>query len=72
MIDHRQNGYVADFRQADDLARGIHYVLAEADYDTLSHDCLRKVAHSYSQQSVAHRYIEVYEQALHPQLHRPS
>lgn len=72
MIDHRQNGYVAEFRQADDLARGIHYVLAEADYDTLSHDCLRKVAHSYSQQSVAHRYIEVYEQALHPQLHRPS
>lgn len=70
MIDHRQNGYVAEFKNADDLARGIYYVLKEADYDALSHDCLHKVAHSYSQQSVAHRYIEVYEQAFHPQQHR--
>jgi hypothetical protein len=27
---------------------------------------LKKVAHSYSQQSVANRYIEVYEAALQP------
>ena len=61
MIDHRENGYVAGFQQADDLARGIRYVLAEADYGALSASCLHKVAHSYSQQSVAKRYMEVYE-----------
>lgn len=66
MIDHHQNGYVADFRQAADFARGIHYVLAEADYGTLSQQCLHKVARSWSQQSVATRYIEVYEQAMRP------
>lgn len=66
MIDHRQNGYVAQYQQADDLARGIHYVLAEADYDAHSHDCLHKVAHCWSQQSVVHRYLDVYEQALRP------
>lgn len=70
MIDHRQNGYVAQFRDAADLAAGIAYVLDEADRSVLSRDCLRKVAHAYSQQSVAKRYAEVYEQAMRPQLHR--
>ena len=66
MIDHRLNGYVADFQQAADFANGIHYVLCEAEYDQLSNACLHKVAHNYSQQNVANRYIEVYEQAMRP------
>ena len=71
MIDHRQNGYVANFQQADDLARGIRYVLSEADYGALSQACLHKVAHSYSQQNVASRYINVYEQAQRPKAMKP-
>ena len=66
MIDHQKNGYVARFRDADDLATGIRYVLDEADYAQFSKQCVQKVAHSYSQQSVANRYIEVYEAALQP------
>jgi len=66
MIDHRQNGYVAQFRDVADLAAGIRYVLDEADYTQLSRQCVQKVARSYSQQSVANRYIEVYEAALRP------
>ena len=61
MIDHEQNGYVANFRDAADLAKGIHYALHKADQQALSSNCLQKVAHNYSQQSVAKRYIEVYE-----------
>ena len=60
MIDHEVNGYVAQFQQADDLARGIRYVLAEADYASLSQQCLKKVLHCWSQQSVANRYIDIY------------
>lgn len=66
MIDHRQNGYVARFRDVADLAAGIRYVLEEADYTLLSKQCVQKVARCYSQQSVAKRYIEVYEAALQP------
>lgn len=66
MLDHRQNGYVARFRDAADLAAGIHYVLCEADYPDLQRQCLHKVAHCYSQQSVASRYVEVYEAAMRP------
>ena len=70
MIDHLKNGYVANAYDADDLARGLNYVLYEADYDSLIDKCLNKVARCYSQQSVARRYVEVYEQALHPKKHR--
>ena len=63
-IDHRQNGYVAQYRSVDDLARGLRWVLCEADYDQLRREALHKVAMHYSQQAVAKQYIEVYRQAL--------
>jgi len=66
MIDHRTTGYVANYCDAADLAQGIRYVLAEADSDALRQACLQKVAHNYSEQSVARRYTEIYEQALRP------
>ena len=68
MIDHLSNGYVANFQDAEDLAKGIHYVLDEADMQALSNSCVQKVAHNYSQQSVAKQYIEVYERACGPKL----
>ena len=63
-IDHRQNGYVAKYRDADDLAAGIRWVLDDADHDALSRQAVRKVLTSYSQQSVALRYTEVYYEAM--------
>ena len=63
-IDHQQNGYVADYCSSEDLARGIWWTLYEADHEAVRKACLQKVAHNYSQQSVANRYLEVYE-SLH-------
>ena len=63
-IDHKRNGYVAEYRDADDLARGVRWILFEADYDQLSQEAVRKVAHNYSQQSVAISYLDVYHQAM--------
>lgn len=64
MIDHLQNGYVARLRDAADLATGIHWVLFDTSYADLVKLCQHKVATNYSQQSVAVKYIEVYNQAL--------
>ena len=63
-IDHQKNGYVAAYRDTQDLAHGLHWVLAEADYDTLSKAAVTKVKRCYSQQSVALRYTEVYNEAI--------
>lgn len=60
-IEHRQNGYVANYQDCSDLAQGICWTLFEADQESLRKACLQKVSHSYSQQSVANRYIELYE-----------
>ena len=63
-IDHKQNGYVADFRSAEDLARGIRWILTEADYESLSQHAVQKVVQNYSQQSVALKYLDIYQQAM--------
>ena len=64
MIDHHRNGYVAAYKSSTDLADGIRWVLYEADYDELCRNAVHKVSTSYSQQSVALKYIEVYNQAI--------
>ena len=62
-IDHRRNGYVAEYRSAGDLAYGIRWILTEADYEELSKNAVHKVLQNYSQQSVAMKYLDVYHQA---------
>lgn len=64
MIDHLRNGYVAAYRDAADLAAGISWVLGHEDTEGLRRAAVSKVASSYSQQSVALKYIEVYNHAL--------
>ena len=63
-IDHLKNGYVAAYRDAEDLAKGIEWVLEEADYESLSQQAVHKVMQCYSQRSVAVKYLEVYQQAM--------
>lgn len=64
MIDHLKNGYVANYRDAADLMRGIRWVLAEAQQETLRSACVRKVVHNYSRHIVALSYIEIYNEVL--------
>ena len=64
MIDHKRTGYLANFKDSADLAEGIRWTLNDADKNALSATCIKKVAHNYSQQSVAMRYIEVYNELI--------
>ena len=63
-IDHLKTGYVAKQCDADDLMRGIKWVLDEADPEVLRQASVRKVSTTYSQNAVSLRYIEVYNQAM--------
>ena len=63
-IDHQKNGYVAEYKSAADLARGINWILHQADYQALSDNAIAKVRHHYTGQQVAMQYTEVYQQAL--------
>ena len=62
MIDHKQNGYVAEMKNAKDFADGIEWALT-ADYATLSEAAHRKALETYSEEAVAKKYMEVYDNA---------
>ena len=64
MIEHRRTGYLANFKDAADLAEGMRWTLQDADRDALREEAAKKVARNYSQQSVAMRYIEVYNELI--------
>ncbi len=59
MIDHLHNGYVAQYRSAEDFANGIHWLLEE-DQAPLREAAHRKVISCYSENAVAKRYLAIY------------
>ncbi len=60
MIDHRENGYVARYKDAQDLAEGMLWTLFHADAQTLARNARRKVTEQYAQHTVALQYKEIY------------
>lgn len=56
MIDHGENGYTARYRDADDLAEGIRYVLGH----DLRAAARRKAATAYDEADVARKYLQLY------------
>lgn len=62
MIDHKQNGYVAEYKNAADLANGIVFCLE--NYGELSKASREKVKASYGEEVVAQRYMEIYNKLL--------
>jgi glycosyltransferase involved in cell wall biosynthesis len=60
MIDHLHNGYIAEYKNVGDLANGIHWLLTEGEYEILSREAARKAANTYGENSVAMRYIGIY------------
>lgn len=60
MITHRADGYVAQYKDAQDLANGILWALFEADVSRLSLNARAKVISHYAQSLVAKQYIEIY------------
>jgi glycosyltransferase involved in cell wall biosynthesis len=64
IIDHKQNGYVAKYKDAKDLAAGIEWVLENTDKLRLSDACVKKVEEHYSESVVAKQYISLYNDLL--------
>lgn len=61
MIDHLKNGYVAEYCNAEDLARGIETVLFADEAKDYGKACIAKVHDCYSEEAVAKRYMEIYK-----------
>jgi glycosyltransferase involved in cell wall biosynthesis len=64
MVDHMQNGYLAEFQSAADMAKGIHAILYADNAEELSANARNKVLNTFNNEKVAKQYIEVYQSAL--------
>jgi glycosyltransferase involved in cell wall biosynthesis len=61
MIDHKTNGYLAKYKSAEDLAKGIYWTLFESDYQVLVDNSRQKVLDNYSEEVIIEKYKNVYE-----------
>ncbi len=61
MIQHKSTGYVAKYKDSEDLANGIIWVLKDADAETISSNSREFVLNNYSQNNVAKQYIDLYD-----------
>ena len=60
MIDHKKNGYVAEYKSSIDLAEGIIWCV-NTDLNTLSINAREKVITDYPNNRIAQKHIELYE-----------
>lgn len=59
MIDHKQNGYVAAYKDAQDLAQGLMWLLNETA-EPLAENARNKTIKHYSEATIAKKYIDIY------------
>ena len=61
MIDHKQTGYLAKYKSAEDLAKGIYWTLFESGCQVVIDNSRQKVLDNYSEKVVAEKYKRVYQ-----------
>ncbi|GHU58240.1 glycosyl transferase [Bacteroidia bacterium] len=64
IIDHKINGYLAEYRDSEDLANGIVWVLDNTERLHLPEACIEKVQTNYTESVVAEKYISLYKELL--------
>jgi glycosyltransferase involved in cell wall biosynthesis len=64
IIDHKKNGYLAEYKSSADLARGIEWIFENNVDNCLGRAAREKVLKCYSEEVVAGKYIELYQSLI--------
>jgi glycosyltransferase involved in cell wall biosynthesis len=64
MVDHLQNGYLATYGSAADLAAGLDWVYQHPDRKTLNQQARAKVESQFAEKVIAQQHIELYQSLL--------
>jgi len=64
MIDHQQNGYLAEYKSAGDLAKGLYEILHSDKTEELSLNARNKVLNTFTNKAVAQQYHKLYKSIL--------
>jgi glycosyltransferase involved in cell wall biosynthesis len=63
MVDHQHNGYLAEFKKAADMAKGLYETL-NSDAAKLATNARQKVLDNYTNEIVARQYINLYQSII--------
>ncbi|OJV42949.1 MAG: hypothetical protein BGO29_07230 [Bacteroidales bacterium 36-12] len=64
MIDHQQNGYLAEPFSPESMAEGINWCLKNNKSGVLSNNARQKVLENFTEEIVGKRYLEVYKRVM--------
>ncbi len=64
LIDHKVNGYMAEFKSSTDLAAGLNDVLNTGNRDKYAAAARYKVKRMFNNEKVARQYIDLYKSVL--------
>ncbi|HEY8781977.1 MAG TPA: glycosyltransferase family 4 protein [Mucilaginibacter sp.] len=64
MVEHKKNGYLAEFKSSADFAAGIHYILNSQQKEALGGNARNKVLENFTNEIVASKYMAVYQSIL--------
>jgi len=64
MVKHKINGYLANVADSSDLANGIEWVLNKSNYSELSANARNYAIKEFSEEVIANKYIELYQNIL--------
>ena len=60
MIEHKVNGYVAEYKSAEDFAEGIFWYLINSEKDKIEIEARNKVLLHYNEKLISEKYIDLY------------
>ena len=66
VVTHKQNGYIAEYKNIEDLIRGIEYIfgLNQEQLNQISQNSIKKVKESFSLDIMIDNYLKLYQKIL--------
>lgn len=64
MVSHQLNGYLAEYRSAEDLAAGMVWIYKHPDRKTLNQNARRTIDERFSEDVIAGQHVQLYKSLL--------
>ena len=64
MVKHKQNGFLAESKNALNLSTGIHETLFVSDLEQMGKNAREKVLKEFNADIIAKQYVELYERVI--------
>jgi len=65
-VNHKENGYIAEYKNQEDLVRGLRWLLNlnPEEIKTISLNCFKRVRDNFSLDLMVKNYLNLYQKVL--------